>query len=229
MISDSNEVQSHIESLFERESQRKEELEAEKSKYKKIQVKENKPKKVEFRENIFITSPLIPGKRVFFRIIQATIHQLQQKMKSVFKAPENSQLAYNINGRIIALRNDDDLYALGYYFFSNNLVSVEINVIPEIKDIKVPEQKRKGNVEGTFICHHSQMSYSLLLKLDEFKTFEKGKEFLQGIFGEPTSLSFEDSEGDSVELESDDSWEYMMSQSKNSIEKGNYLSVELTF
>ena len=227
IIKDPNEIQSYIESLTQQEHDKLKKLEEDKKSFSSIEennnkTKENTTKPVSFMEIIHLTSSLLPGKKIFFRFIDSSLSQLQQRMKSVFKAPEKAQLAFSISDKKIAIRDNTDIYLFGYYYFSHKLQSIDIEIIDKIPQYKLNQQKQS---KSFVYCKYGSNNYYVIITIDGIQTYEAFLKHLTTVFGDISNIIFIDSENERVVIESDDSYEYLCDETFEHSTKGVLLEL----
>ena len=225
VIDDPNEIQSYIETLIRDEQNKLKKLEANK---KTNQIKEVNNKKqiqekpVSFMEIIHLTSSLLPGKKIFFKFVDASLPQLQQRMKTIFKAPDNVQFSFALPDKKIAIRDDADIYLFGYYYFSHKLPSIDVEIIDAIPNYKLKQQKQS---KSFVYCKYGSNNYYIIVTLDNIKTYDDCLKHFKSIFGEVSTISYIDSENDKVSIDSEDSFQYLIEDSNKYSTKGYLLEL----
>ncbi|EAY12358.1 hypothetical protein TVAG_245900 [Trichomonas vaginalis G3] len=230
LLNNSNAIQSHIESLLELEENKSKKLQAEKDELtKKFSSSKGE---VKLMDSIFITSSLIPGKKVFLKLNGSNLSLLQGKMKSVFKSPEKCLLRFIMtNGTSAVLRNNNDFNFMSYYCSANQINPVQIDILTE-EELRfftpTPEfDQPVATPTRVVLIRTPEINYGILMNLPDGLDFDKGKEEIFKVFHPCNSLVLTDFEGDDVEISSQASWEYLYEETYKQTLKGNYLKLTL--
>ncbi|OHT11341.1 hypothetical protein TRFO_19218 [Tritrichomonas foetus] len=131
----------------------------------------------------------------------------------------------------ILLKDDSDLELMYDWYFSNNISFVKILPIKQSESFQklnlsntgstCSNEKEEKKCPFIFVPSH-EFPVGVFVTVSKSATFEQGMSTLRSLSENIESVSFTDSDGDSLSISEEEEWEYFIAEASTSYQKGSF-------
>lgn len=214
MITNTNEIQSHLEDLMKEEEARgaklKRRLEELTEQLSSQNISTGANTEVKFGPEVKIRI----GTTKFDKVLK-TKSKIDDFIQLAKVSIATDQVGFREDqGRIVWVRTDQDLEFMFKWYFAQELpfipvVGIPADYLPLIKKINLQKQVISKGECAVFLCEFAGPEGPLIfLTVPSNYNKQDGFSYLTTIFGQFQSLMFIDESDDIITIDSDESWEY---------------------